>query len=132
MKKKRKRKTEELHHPPLMFNHLNIRHGEAFKILPINFFASDYGVPPVHTHTLSLHTFLHAYIYHPPSATCPRTSKQTNRILSLSLHLFLTISALPFCLDIGIYRQLFITNFPRPSLSLSPFFFFFCLVQPKY
>lgn len=83
----RKRKTEEeLHHRPLIFNHLNIRDGEAFKILPINFFASDYGVPSTHTHTLSLSSHFLTYIYHPSSATCPLTPKQTNRNLSLPIY----------------------------------------------
>ena len=114
-----------------MFNHLNINQYQTRR--SIQNIHQSISSPPItvslpSTHTLSLFTlsYTHTYISS-PSATCPLTPKQTNKqnSLSLSLHLFLTISALPFCLDFSIYRYLFITNFPRPSLSLSLLFFFF-------
>ena len=137
---KEREKTEQLHHPPLMFNHLNINQYQTRR--SIQNIHQSISSPPItvslpSTHTLSLFTlsYTHTYISS-PSATCPLTPKQTNKqnslSLSLSLHLFLTISALPFCLDFSIYRYLFITNFPRPSLSLSLLFFFFSLDQPIY
>lgn len=94
----RKRKTEEeLHHPPLIFNHLNIRDGEAFKILPINFFASDYGVPSTHTHTLSLslHTFLHIYTILPLPRVLSHPNKQTEISLSPFISNYFGASFLP-------------------------------------
>ena len=114
-----------------MFNHLNINQYQTRR--SIQNIHQSISSPPItvslpSTHTLSLFTLSYTHIYiislrHVSSHT--QTNKQNSLSLSLSLHLFLTISALPFCLDFSIYRYLFITNFARPSLSLSLLFFFF-------
>ena len=130
---KEREKTEQLHHPPLMFNHLNINQYQTRR--SIQNIHQSISSPPItvslpSTHTLSLFTlsYTHTYISS-PSATCPLTPKQTNKQNSLSLSLspfisnYFGASFLPRFqyISLPFYNKLS----PPLSFSLSSFFFFF-------
>ena len=135
---KEREKTEQLHHPPLMFNHLNINQYQTRR--SIQNIHQSISSPPItvslpSTHTLSLFTlsYTHTYISS-PSATCPLTPKQTNKQTSLSLSLspfisnYFGASFLPRFqyISLPFYNKLS----PPLSFSLSSFFFFFFFPGP--
>ena len=137
---KEREKTEQLHHPPLMFNHLNINQYQTRR--SIQNIHQSISSPPItvslpSTHTLSLFTLSYTHIYiislrHVSSHT--QTNKQTEFSFSLSPFIsnYFGASFLPRFqyISLPFYNKLS----PPLSFSLSSFFFFFffSLDQPIY